>query len=166
MKKLIVCYSMSGNVANVSEKIAGMIGADVLRLYPEKAYPDKGMKKFLWGGKSALMAETPPLVPYETDVGSYDLIVIAYPVWASTFLPPVRTFLRDSAEKLKGKKTAAVACYAGSGAEKSFDKLRAALGIDSFEATLTVQDVPKSKPEIVQTNEENIRLFAEKLTAK
>ena len=29
-----------------------------------KAYPTKGFRKFLWGGKSAVMAEKPKLLPF------------------------------------------------------------------------------------------------------
>lgn len=166
MKTLLVCYSMSGNVADVCADVASRCGADVLRIEPEKAYPDKGMKKFLWGGKSALMGEKPPLKPYEVDWDAYDCIGIAYPVWASTYPPPIATFLDRHAEQLKTKSIAALACYAGSGAEKSLSKLRAALGVDRFCAEATVQDPYPKKPEIGQQRAESIRRFAEALQAK
>ncbi len=45
MKKLIVYYSMLGNTEYAANKIAEATGADVLRIAPDKAYPDKGAKK-------------------------------------------------------------------------------------------------------------------------
>ena len=57
MKTLIVYYSLEGNTQYAAERIAGRIGADVLRLVPKKAYHDKGFAKFFWGGKSAVMGE-------------------------------------------------------------------------------------------------------------
>ena len=64
MRTAIVYYSMNGNTAMVAGKLAAGMDADLIELKPETAYPDKGFKKFLWGGKSAMMAETPKLMPY------------------------------------------------------------------------------------------------------
>ena len=93
MKTAIVYYSMSGNTKFVADKIAEKIGADVIRLEPVEAYPDKGIRKFFWGGKSAVMEEKPELVEYEFDAGQYDMIIFGTPVWASNFVPPLRTFI-------------------------------------------------------------------------
>ncbi len=75
MKTLIVYYSLEGNTAYAAERIASELGADVLRLEPVKAYPDSGFRKFFWGGKSAVMAETPELLPYDFDADAYDRII-------------------------------------------------------------------------------------------
>lgn len=128
MKTLIVYYSMSGNTDFAARWIAERIGAETLRIEPEKAYPDKGFKKFFWGGKSAVMAETPPLRPYSFDAADFDQVVLGFPVWAGTLAPPLRTFLRDNAESLAGKRVAAFACQSGSGAEKAFARLEHLLG--------------------------------------
>ena len=166
MNILIVCYSMSGNVFNVCTEIAGVCGADVLRVEPEKTYPDKGMKKFLWGGKSALMGEKPPLKPYETDLGSYDAVVIGYPVWASTYPPPIASFIEAHKEELKEKEIGAVACFAGSGGAKSLSKLKNALDVDAFFATALVQDSYPKKADLEAARKESIRTFAETLKNK
>ena len=158
MKTLIVYYSMAGNTAFAAEKIAGILGADKLEIKPEKAYPDRGLKKFFWGGRSAIMAETPVLQPYRFDSDLYNLIIIGFPVWASNMAPPLRTFIRDN--DLSGKPVAAFACEAGSGAEKAFLKLKEALKKDTLEAELILID-PKNrlKPE----NDGKIAAFCEKL---
>ena len=93
MKTAIVYYSMSGNTKYVADKIAEKLGADIIRIEPVKAYPDEGAKKFIWGGKSAVMGEKPVLQPYEFSLEKYDRIILGTPVWASTFTPPVRTFI-------------------------------------------------------------------------
>ena len=114
---------MLGNTEYAAEKAAELLGADLLRIEPEKAYPDKGFKKFFWGGKSAVMGDKPTLVPYEFDAGKYDRIIFATPVWAGTFTPPIRTFITENAEALKGKRFALITCYSGGGAEKAAEKL-------------------------------------------
>ena len=146
MKTAVVYYSMSGNTAAAAKKIALGLHADLIEIKPEKAFPDKGFKKFLWGGKSAVMAETPKLIPYKFDPEQYDRIVIGFPVWASNVAPPVRTFAVENKEAIRNKKIAAFACQGGSGAEKAFKKLLACLGQDAFTVTMILND-PRSRNE-------------------
>ena len=47
MKRVIVYYSMGGNTEYAALQIAGMAGADLLKIKPVKQYPDKGFRKFL-----------------------------------------------------------------------------------------------------------------------
>ena len=158
MKTLIVYYSLEGNTAFAAEKLAAALGADTLRLEPVKDYPTGGFRKFFWGGKSAVMAETPKLLPYVFDPAAYDRIVFGFPVWAGNVTPPIRTFIRDN--DLKGKRIAAFACESGSGAEKAFAKLKAALGIEALEAEAVLID-PKARPD--PENDRKLAAFCEKL---
>ena len=146
MKTAVIYYSMSGNTAATARKIADGINADLLEIKPEKAFPDKGFKKFLWGGKSAVMAETPKLLPYTFDPEQYDQIIIGFPVWASNIAPPIRTFVTENKEAIREKKIAAFACQGGSGAEKAFKKLLDCMGQNAFAATMILND-PKSQNE-------------------
>ena len=159
MRTLIVYYSLEGNTAFAAEKIAGAMGAAPLRLEPEKEYPDSGMKKFLWGGKSAVMGDKPKLRPYRFD-GSCDAVVLGTPVWASSFTPPLRTFIEENRDALKGKRLAVFVCYSGGGADKAIEKLRRFLAAESFAAELILID-PKDKPS--DDNESMIKAFCEKL---
>ena len=145
-KDLVVYYSLEGNTEYVAEKIKEKIGADLLKLVPKKAYHDKGFAKFFWGGKSAVMAEKPELERISMDISGYERIIFGFPVWASNFTPPLRTFIEDNAEKIKGKRIAAFACQSGAGAEKAFAKLAKCMGIEAFEQTEVFID-PKSKPD-------------------
>ena len=149
MKTAIVYYSMSGNTAAAARKVAESIRADLIEIKPEKAFPDKGIKKFFWGGKSAVMAETPELMPYTFDPDRYDQLVIGFPVWAFNVAPPVRTFVAENKEAVRNLKIAAFACQGGSGAEKAFKKLLDCLGQDSFSATMVLND-PMPRAEIDQ----------------
>lgn len=160
MKTAIVYYSMGGNTAYAAEKIKNGLGenADIIEISPQKAYPDKGFKKFFWGGKSAVMAETPALVPYSFNADSYDCVIIGFPVWASNIAPPLRTFIKEN--ELSGKKIAAFACQSGSGAEKAFEKLCKCLEIEKLIADMVLID-PKSKPD--EGNDRKIQEFCDKL---
>ena len=143
MSALIVYYSLEGNTEYAARMIAEKLGAELLRLEPVKAYPDKGFMKFFRGGKSAVMAETPALKPYAFDSTAHDLIVFGFPVWAGNVTPPIRTFIREN--DLRDKRVAAFACESGSGAEKAFARLREALGTEKLAAELVLID-PKTRP--------------------
>ena len=145
LKTLIVYYSMSGNCEFAANSIAEKLGADILRIEPEKAYPDSGFKKFLYGGRSAVMGEMPPLVPYKFEPEQYGRVILGFPVWAANPAPPMRTFIRDNLEALKAKRLAVFACQGGSGANKAFSKLKKKFGLTDFEAELVLID-PKSDP--------------------
>ena len=140
----IIYYSMSGNTEYVAKIISEKIEADLIKIVPKKAYPDSGFRKFIWGGKSAVMGETPKLEEYEFDSKKYDYIIFGTPVWASSFVPPIRTFIKENKEKLNDKKFAVFVCYSGGGAEKAIEKLKTYLEIDSFKAELVLID-PKEK---------------------
>ena len=158
MKTLIVYYTLEGNTHYAAKKIASQLDADVLRVKPVKTYPRQGFRKFLWGGKSAVMAETPELEPYTFDASAYDRIVFGFPVWAGNVTPPLRTFIKEN--DLSGKRFAAFACQSGAGAEKAFEKLKTALGIRELDAELVLID-PKTKPDPI--NEKKISGFCGKL---
>ena len=158
MKTIVVYYSLEGNTQYAAERIAEALGAGLLRLRPKKAYPDSGFKKFFWGGKSAVMAETPALEPYDFDPAAWDRIILGFPVWAGNVTPPIRTFIKEN--DLRGKRIAAFACQSGAGAEKAFSKLKAALGVDALEAELVLID-PKAKPS--EDNERKLAAFCSSL---
>lgn len=159
MKTLIVYYSLEGNTKWAAEKLAAKLGADTLRLAPKAAYPDKGFKKFLFGGKSAVMKETPELEPYEVDMTKYEQVILATPVWAGTLAPPLRTFIRR--EDLRGKKLALAASSMGGSPGKTFEHLKALLGVTGDVPVLSLKD-PKSHPS--RANEDALAAFCDKLT--
>ena len=161
MRTLIVYYSLEGNTAFAAEKLAGISGAELLRLEPEKEYPHSGMKKFLWGGKSAVMGEKPPLKPFVFKGEDWDRVIIGFPVWAGTVTPPIRTFVKAHGGELAGKSVAAYACESGAGGERALKKLAALLGRESFDAELVLID-PKAKPNAA--NEEKLAAFCQKLS--
>ena len=144
MKTAVVYYSMGGNTKWTAERIAEEVQGDLIPLEPDQAYPDKGFRKFFWGGKSAVMGEKPSLRPYSFDPGKYDAVLIGTPVWAGSFTPPVRTFLDENRMALQGKKLGVFVCFSGGGAEKAVQKMERFLDA-VFDRTLILID-PKDKP--------------------
>ncbi len=161
MSIAIVYFSLSGNVGYAADRISGLTGGDLIKLTPSQSYPDSGFKKFFWGGKSAVMAESPELTPYAFNADAYDTVVFGTPVWAGTFAPPLRTFISENKAALSGKRIAVFACSSGGSALKAFDKIQKILDLDSFTAMLSLID-PKVKQS--NDNEEKIADFCRAIT--
>jgi flavodoxin len=134
MKAIVVYFSLEGNSKYIADKVAEFMGADTLRLQPLKDYPKGNVSKFVWGGKSVVFGEKPKLAAYDFSAADYDVIIIGTPVWAGSFTPPIKTFIRDN--DLSKKKIALYACHAGGGAEECFKKLKQELGDCDVVATL------------------------------
>ena len=161
MKKAIVYYSMSGNTEYVANYIASKVeDIDLIKIVPKKEYPSEGFSKFFWGGKSVVMKETPKLENYEFDSSKYDLIIFGTPVWARTFTPPIRSFIKENMENIKDKKFAVIISYMGGGADKTIGKLKDYLKINEFEAELILID-PKNN--VTEENNKMLDEFCEKI---
>ncbi len=160
MKTAVVYYSLQGNIRYVAEKVSAKLGADLIELIPVKAYPDKGMKKFIWGGSAVTFKKKPELEPYSFNADDYDLVILGTPVWASGFTPPLRTFLEDN--DLTGKKIAVIASSAGGDPSKCISTLQTAAKADSLAAELRLVN-PKDDPS--DEKEKQIDAFTEKIKA-
>ena len=158
MKTAIIFYSLSGNTAYTAELLKEKLDADLIRIYPRKEYPDKGLKKFYYGGKSAVMAEEPELEDISFDPKKYDSCILGTPVWAGTFTPPLRTFLKQYRDILKKKDLSVYVCCSGGGGHKTIAKIREYLGIDSFDQEMILID-PKEKN--TSENQTAIQRFCE-----
>lgn len=122
MRSIVVYFSLEGHTRFVADIIAKEAGADIFELKPVKEYVKTGFGKYFWNGKSVMFNEKPKLETPLPDFSGYDLIFIGTPIWASSYAPPINTFLADS--NLKAKKLMLFASNAGGGAEKCFNKMR------------------------------------------
>ena len=122
MKTAIVYFSLEGNTKFVAEKMAAELGADLIQLVPKKEYPTGNVSKYFWGGKSAVFREHPKLEPHHFKAEEYELVIIGSPIWASTYAPPLRTFIRDNS--LQNKKIAIFACCSGGTADKYYAQVK------------------------------------------
>ena len=148
MKAIVIYYSMLGNTEYVVNYISKKLNCDFLRIKPKKEYPTKGFRKFYHAGKSSVMEECPELEDYSFDSKKYDLIIFGTPVWASNYVPPLRTFINENKAKLINKNFAVFTCFSGGGADKAINKLKKTLGIDSFE-----QELILINPKVKETEE-------------
>ena len=97
MKRLVVYYSLTGNTEEAAKKIAEELGADLLKLETQKALPKSFIGRLFVGGGQVIRNHIPELKPLETDVSTYDEIILGSPIWNSKGVPAVNAFLQNEA---------------------------------------------------------------------
>jgi flavodoxin len=142
MKAVIVYYSLEGNAELIANMISARMGADVIKLIPEKKIAKDGFKKFFWGGKSVIFKEKPRLMNDNLVLDKYDTVIIGTPIWAGSFTPPINTFLTES--KIKGKSIYLFACHSGGGTQKCFERLKQRLKDNTIISTAEFLDPTKN----------------------
>ena len=158
MKVLIVFYSFEGNTKHVAQKLSEILHADMLELVPKTPYPKGKVSKYLYGGKSAVLSETPKLEKYNVDIDQYDVVVLGTPVWAGRCAPPMRSFLTQ--ESLLGMKVAVFACSMGRSAGKTFDIISELTG----NRLIASEHFISPKNDDIGSSEEKINEFAKKIS--
>lgn len=147
MKSIVVYYSLEGNTDYVAREVAKHTGADLLRLEPEREYPKGKVSKYVWGGKSVVFGEKPSLRPYQFNKDLYDLIIIATPIWASSFAPPIRSFFAD--HDLRNKNVAFICCSAGGDTQKCRQQLIDITNVPTLTAELNlIEPLKQSQNEV------------------
>ena len=101
MKRLIVYYSLSGNIASAVRTIAQQLDCDTLRIEPVKPMPKRFWAQILVGGGQVAMNIIPKLKPLDRSPASYDEILIAAPIWNGKAAPAISAFLKDKASCAK-----------------------------------------------------------------
>lgn len=138
MKTAVVYYTMSGNARFMAEEISRRTDADLIEIAPVKPYKSKGFMKYVHGGGDVVMKRNPKLKAYTFNAEEYDSVIMVSPVWASSVVPPLRTFADENKAGLQGKKISMAMCQLGNGGEKAMEGFRQYLGIDAFEKTMLV----------------------------
>ncbi|MCR5698507.1 MAG: NAD(P)H-dependent oxidoreductase [Treponemataceae bacterium] len=119
---IIVYYSLEGNIDFVAKNLAEKIScSNVVRLETVKAYPTKGLFKFLHGGKDAMKGFKPELKTALPDLSKFDIVVIGTPVWASRPSAPINTFIEKC--DFSGKKVFILASSMGGSSASTIEAI-------------------------------------------
>lgn len=155
MKAAMIYYSLEGNMDYLAEQSAQMDTVECIKLVPSKEYPTGKFSKFLWGGKSVTFGEKPKLLNDRIDLSQYDLLILGTPIWASTFTPPLNTFLHEY--HFTGKKIILLATHAGGGGAKAFAKMKELLSGNEILAAIDFRSPLKYKDEEVHSKLNQIK---------
>lgn len=93
MRTLILYYSLTGHTRKVGELLARKLNADVAELTCHAYGSGFGRLRQVW---DMLTGASPPIeLPPEAN-RTYDLVIVAGPVWGARPAPPVRSLLTTS----------------------------------------------------------------------
>jgi flavodoxin len=160
MKSVIVYYTLTGNTGLVSKMIADRIGADLIKLLPEKEVPATGAKKYLIGGKSVMMNEKPKLLNEDLNLDGYDTLILGTPIWARSFVPAVNTLLSDNL--IKGKTIYLFTVHSpGTNSDQCFAKMKEKLSRNIIKGTAEFEDVKKMSAKEL---DDKVRKFCKLIT--
>ena len=99
MKTLVVYYSRKGNTENIALAKAKELEADFLAIDTiENVAGYNGFKncvKFAFSKKDMI------LFPYDTDISSYEKVIICSPIWFSGLSTPMKTFIKKEKHNIR-----------------------------------------------------------------
>ena len=119
MKTAVVYFSWSGNTRFAAETIAKKISADLFEIKAEKTY-NSDFGKCCDEAKPECNGKTlRPIKPIEgLDLAKYDIVFVGTPNWWGTMAPPVRTWVTQSKDALKGKTVCLFQTHGGGGMQR------------------------------------------------
>jgi flavodoxin len=116
-KKIVVYFSHSGNTREIANQIQKSVSGDIFEIQSLENYPSnynavvkKARQELESGYKPALKAKV-------SNIRSYDVVFIGYPIWCGTIPMPVVTFL--SGYDFSGKTIIPFCTHEGSGLGRS-----------------------------------------------
>ena len=119
MKTAVVYFSWSGNTRFAAETIAKKTGADLFEIKPETPY-NGDFGKCCDEAKPECQGKTlRSIKPIEgLDLAKYDVVFVGTPNWWGTMAPPVRTWVTQGKDALKGKPVCLFQTHGGGGMQR------------------------------------------------
>lgn len=107
MKSVIIYFTHSGNTELAAKELAGVTGAEMVRLMPEQPYSSEDVD---WVNEQSRCTQEhldqslrPAIKPVDVDFAQADTVFIGFPIWWHEEPAVIRTFLDQYREQLKGK---------------------------------------------------------------
>jgi flavodoxin len=121
-KALVVYFSRTGNTAEVANQIHASVVSDILRLEVQNPYPDDYEATKKRASEEQAAGFKPALKKRITNIDSYDVIFIGFPIWWAKLPPPIVSFASE--HDLSGKTIVPFCTHAGSGFGQTIGELR------------------------------------------
>lgn len=99
MKILILYYSRTSTTKKVAEYFSQKLWADLEEIQDTK--DRKGAMWYILSGRDAIKKNLTLLKDLKSDISSYDLVVIWWPIWWWNISTPIRTFCHQYKDVLK-----------------------------------------------------------------
>ena len=92
MKKLFIYYSLTGNGDIVAETFKSK-GYDIRKVISKIKYPKSKFFRIMYGGYRVCFNKKDKLVDFNSDISSYDEVVIGSPIWMDSICAPINSVL-------------------------------------------------------------------------
>ncbi len=112
-----------GNTKVMAEKIVSFIDAELYEIVPSVPYPDDLDELYTYTRIESNKDTYPEIKDKVTNLDSYDVVFIGYPIWHASYPQIIKTFVRDNKEMLKNKIIVPFNTHAGSGNVGTYKKL-------------------------------------------
>ena len=124
-KKLVAYFSASGKTAATAEKLAGIAGADIYEIKPQKKYTKSDLNWLNPLSRSSVemrKGTRPEIITGDIDIAVYDTVYIGFPIWWYVAPTVINAFLESY--DFGGKKIVLFATSGGSGFGKTVSALQ------------------------------------------
>ncbi len=125
-KAMIAYFSCTGNTKALAETMAATLSADLYEIRPKVPYTSQDLNYNESGTRATTEqkddSSRPALADVNANVGSYDVIVLAYPIWWGQAPRVLDTFVESY--DFAGKTIVPVCTSGGSGLGSSADYLK------------------------------------------
>ncbi len=112
-------WSPDGNTRFAAETIAKKAGADLFEIKAETPYSTDYGKCCDEAKPECYGKKLRPIKPIEgLDLSKYDVVFVGTPNWWGTMAPPVRTWVTQSKDALKGKTVCLFQTHGGGGMQR------------------------------------------------
>ena len=92
MNKIFIYYSLSGNGDSVANYLMNK-GIDIRKVLLKKEFPKSKFGSIMKGGFLASINYKSKLLDFNSDISSYNHIIIGTPIWNSRISTPINTVL-------------------------------------------------------------------------
>ena len=118
-KVAVVYFSWSGNTRFAAETIAKKAGAALFEIKAETPYNSNFNKCCDEAKPECYGKKLRAIKPIEgLDLAKYDVVLVGTPDWWGTMAPPVRTWVTQNKDALKGKTVCIFQTHGGGGMER------------------------------------------------
>ena len=150
MKTLVTYFSASGVTRGAAKELAGIIGADLYEITPEKLYTDADLDWRDKNSRSSVEMQDKSSRPAlkdggKVDLSKYDVVYVGFPIWWYTAPTIINTFIE--ANDFTGKTIVPFATSGGSTIKKACEDLQAAYPKYKFGEGKLLNKINKSEIE-------------------
>ena len=139
MKKLFIYYSLTRNGDVVADSLKEQ-GYEIRKVITKNKYPKNRFLQIMIGGYKASFNKKDKLLDFDTDISSYDKIVIGSPIWNDRLSAPINSVI--SSLDLKDKDVSFVLYSASGKAEHAANKIK-----ELFDENAVILKEPKKNSE-------------------